>query len=259
MSLTALITGASSGLGLALAETAARNGYDLILVSSSLKNLEEAAEKIKKESSCRSVCLIEQDLSRPNAAGKVMSQISQPVDLLINNAGTGRIGPYVSQCLEDIQKMNQLNVQTPMEFCLLLAQNMTERKKGQILNVCSIGAFTPGPYTAQYYATKSALCSFSLALRDELKSSSVNVCAYCPGTIRTGFFEKAGGSAQGPGMSPQQAAAAAWKGLQKNRGIIFASRLQQASLLIPAAVRQKIIGKMKQKSMKTGSKKGKAV
>ncbi|MCF0261087.1 MAG: SDR family NAD(P)-dependent oxidoreductase, partial [Erysipelotrichaceae bacterium] len=168
----------------------------------------------------------------------------------INNAGAGWIGPFVSQSVKGIQKMNRLNLETPMELCRMVLPEMIQRKKGTILNICSIGAFTPGPFTAQYYAEKSALLSFSLALRDELKSSGVEVCAYCPGTIKTGFFQKAGGGAQSNGMSPKQAAKAAWKGLQKNRGIIFASRLQHASLLIPRSVRQAAVAGMKRRSMK---------
>ena len=246
---TVLITGASSGLGLDLAKLYAQKGKNLILVSSSLLRLRKAKAAIEQEiDQPVSIRLMAQDLSQPEAAQKVMDQIDEPIDVFINNAARGYIGSYQNQTLEDLQSMNRLNIGSAANFLWLVLQRMEKQKKGQILNVCSIGSFTPGPYTAAYYASKSWLLSLSLALRQEAKSRNVQICAFCPGTMKTGFFEKAGSKTPGYGQTPKQAALAACKGLEKNKAIIYSSPAVRASLLIPARLRMKMIERLKKNS-----------
>lgn len=193
MKYTALITGATSGIGYELAQLCAKDGHDLILVSRNAAKMEGVAADFKKQFGTHTT-IIAQDLSKPNAAEAVFKQTQEAgiqVDVLINNAGFGLFGEFVSTDLKKEQEMIQLNITALVDLSKLYAAEMKKRGVGRILNVASIAAFQPGPLMAVYYATKAFVLSFSEAINEELRGSGVTVTALCPGLTETGFVKEA--------------------------------------------------------------------
>ncbi len=191
---TALVTGASSGIGLELARCFAANGYALILVARDQPRLEHLAQELRSQSH-QPVTVIPKDLAQPNATAELMAQITQHglhVDLLVNNAGFGSHGLFAEADLEQQTRMVQVNVTALMQLTRLCLPDMISRHRGKILNVASTAAFQPGPLMAVYYATKAFVVSFSRALENELAGTGVTVTALCPGPTATEFQRRAG-------------------------------------------------------------------
>jgi short-subunit dehydrogenase len=189
----ALVTGASSGIGLALANECARNGLDVVLLARGKGKLDEVAAQLEREHLIRTHVLTA-DLAQPNAAEglvKVLEQRALNVDVLINNAGYAVYGEFAGTNLGDELAMIQLNIVALTQLSKLLLIRMIARKEGHILNVASTAAFQPGPLMAVYYATKAYVLSFSEALANELSDTGVTVTALCPGPTRTGFQARA--------------------------------------------------------------------
>ena len=190
---TALITGASGGIGLELARCCAHDGIDVILVARSTDRL----NSIKKELEAAHTTLvrvISLDLSRPGAVEALLQQLpgeSGAVDYLINNAGFGTFGFFDEIDWKTETDMIQLNIVALTELTRKLLPGMKERGRGRILNVASTAAFQPGPLMAVYYATKSYVLHLSEALANELKGSPVTVTALCPGPTASGFQQAA--------------------------------------------------------------------
>ena len=194
MNKTALITGASSGIGLELAKIAASNGIDLVLVARDKPKLDKL--KISLEKHCNiSVYVIAKDLSQPNSALDVYNETKQQniqVDYLINNAGFGDYGMfYETDWNKELQMIN-LNVSTLTQFTKLYLKDMVNRKSGKIMNLASTAAFQSGPGMAVYYATKAYVLSFTEAIGNEVSDKGVTVTALCPGMTRSGFQAAAG-------------------------------------------------------------------
>jgi len=188
----ALITGASSGIGHALANELIEKGAEVILVARSNNKLEEIAQSIQKKGGKATVIAL--DLGVPGSAQKLYEQINQlglKVDLLINNAGYGRWGEFDKFELSDYNQMIQLNVTTLTELSRLFAADMVNRKDGGIINVASLAAFNPTPYGAVYSASKSFVLLLSEALNYEYKNLGIHVMALCPGNTATNFLEVA--------------------------------------------------------------------
>lgn len=189
----ALVTGASSGIGLELAREHAKRGGDLVLVARRRDRLEE----IKKEFEAThgvNVALIERDLGLADAAEGLVRDLEQQglqIDVLINNAGFGGYGKFHERAWEDDRKMIELNVMALAGLTRLVLPGMVERGSGRILNVASVAGFLPGPYQATYYATKAFVITLSEAIADELKGTGVTVTALCPGATETEFIERA--------------------------------------------------------------------
>ncbi len=193
MKRTVLITGASGGLGLALAHCFAADGYDLILTARSAAALLKAKESIEAS---YGVCVtpIPMDLSALYAAESLMSAIRErelTVDILVNNAGFGDFGAFADCDIEKQSAMIQLNITALTELTHAVLPSMRQNGFGKILNVASIAAFQQGPFMSVYYATKAFVLSFSQALARELKDSGITVTALCPGPIDTGFVAAA--------------------------------------------------------------------
>lgn len=192
---TALITGATSGIGLEFAELFAGKGYDLFLVS---RNMEKMAG-IKKTIEGRhgiAVAILPMDLSRPSSARKVYEEATAQkldVQVLVNNAGFAAACEHVALDMHTLQEMIQLNIVTLTELCSLFGGEMKKKKSGYILNVASTAAYQPTPYIAAYGATKSYVLSFSEALAKECEDYNVVVTCLSPGPTDTNFFEVAGG------------------------------------------------------------------
>lgn len=183
---TALITGASSGIGADLARLFARDGYDLVLVARGEAKMHELGLP---------ATIIPADLSKPGAAQRVVDALvdrSINIDVLVNNAGLGLAGPFVENDWARELEMIQVNIVALTQLTKLLLPAMVSRKRGRILNVASTASFQPGPLMAVYYATKAYVLSFSEAIADELRDTGVTVTALCPGPTATGFVGAAG-------------------------------------------------------------------
>ena len=181
---TAIVTGASSGIGLELARLLAADGHQVVLVARSKDRLARLAEELPAS---RSLIL---DLSDPAAPGKLAAEVPS-ADILVNNAGVGMFGPFAAADLGRTTAMIQLNIAALTELTHRYLPGMLERGTGRILNVASTAAFQPGPLMAVYYATKAYVLSFSEAVSEELRGTGVTVTALCPGPTASGFQAEA--------------------------------------------------------------------
>ncbi|MEM9006020.1 MAG: SDR family oxidoreductase [Cyanobacteria bacterium P01_F01_bin.86] len=190
---TALITGASSGIGAVFAEKLALRGHDLVLVARSQDKLQTIADNLSQQHSIQAT-VIAQDLTLPHAGKTIFAQLESQgiaIDLLVNNAGFGTYGEFAQGELDNYLNMIQLNVVALTELthhCLL---GMRSRQSGSILNIGSTASFQAIPYFAVYAATKAFVLSFSEALWEECKPYGVKVLAVCPGPTQTEFFKVA--------------------------------------------------------------------
>jgi len=191
---TALITGASSGIGSDLARLFARDGHDVVLTARSEGKLRELGAQLEKEFGITATVIVA-DLVQPEAPRQIAERLvakSINIDALVNNAGFGVIGPFEKTDLSAELEMIQVNVVALTHLTKLLLPGMVSRKRGRILNLASTAAFQPGPLMAVYYATKAFVLSFSEAIADELRDTGVTVTALCPGPTATGFSDAAG-------------------------------------------------------------------
>jgi uncharacterized protein len=190
---TALITGASSGIGFELAHIHAEKKDNLVLVARSHEKLNELKSSLQSLHGVKVYC-IEKDLSVADAAYEIFNQLEKSgiaIDYLINNAGFGEYGFFLESDLKKTEQMIQLNISALTELCHLFSKKMVERKSGKIMNVASTAAFQPGPLMAVYFATKSYVLHFSEALNNELREFGVTVTALCPGPTESKFMEVA--------------------------------------------------------------------
>jgi short-subunit dehydrogenase len=189
--ITALVTGASKGLGTAYALELARRGANLVLVARSAGALERLATRIREAHGVR-VEVIAADLGDRTGPAHVAAELRAraiDVDLLLNNAGLGSVGPFLDRPFEQQALSVDVNITGLLALTHLLGQAMRARRRGGIINVASSAAFQPMPYQAGYAATKAFVLSFSEALAEELSGSGVRVMAAHPGPVDTGFFD----------------------------------------------------------------------
>src|SRR6266513_320482 len=189
----ALITGASRGIGLALAKECANHGHDVVLVARRQDALEAAAGLIEGKYDVRATVL-RADLSNSDASSEIFASIldqQMDIGILINNAGFGLGGEFLETDLAREMEMIQVNATALTQLTKLFAPPMVKRRAGKIMNVASTAAFQPGPLMAVYYATKAYVLSFSEAIAEELRDSGVTVTALCPGPTRTDFAASA--------------------------------------------------------------------
>ena len=195
---TALITGASGGIGREMARTMAADGWNLVLVARNESKLQELAGELGgSEPGERrvSVRIASIDLAQEDAARRLVEFLSREnieVDALVNNAGLGDLSPFVDSDWEKNRLMIRVNIEALTELTRLLVPSMISRGGGYILNIASVASFQPGPLMAVYYATKAYVLSLSEALSEELRSEGIGVTALCPGPTRSGFQETAG-------------------------------------------------------------------
>lgn len=193
MNHTALITGASSGIGLELAKIFAQNNIHLVLVARNKTKMDELSEELHRTYNINCT-VIASDLSLPGSAGEIYKACMSKnihVNYLINNAGFGDYGFFHDSNVHKQLNMIQLNITTLTELTRLFLPPMIEKKFGKILNVASTAAFIPGPKMSVYFATKAYVLSFSEAIHEELKGTGVSVTALCPGPTESDFFNKA--------------------------------------------------------------------
>ena len=187
------MTGASGGIGEALAHAFAREGYDLALVARSPDRLETVAAQLRASGAQAHVLVA--DLSTADAGEALEQAIVQrglDVDVLVNNAGFGALGAFVDGRLDEQLGMIDLNVRVLTDLSWRFLQRMRSGGRGEgVLNVASTAAFQPGPHMAVYYASKAYVLSFTEALNQELKGSRLHATALCPGPVATGFQARA--------------------------------------------------------------------
>lgn len=191
---TALITGATRGIGYELSKLFAKDGYHLVLVARDGQRLNQVAKEMETAYGIK-IRTILKDLSGRTAAEAVFDELqkdSTRIDVLVNNAGYALYGPFRETDLGSELGMMQINMESPTQLTKLCLDQMIKRGEGKILNVASTAAFQPGPLMAVYYATKAYILSFSEALANELQGTGVTVTALCPGPTKTGFQERAG-------------------------------------------------------------------
>lgn len=189
---TALITGASGGIGYELARKFAQAGYNLVLVARTESKLTQIKADFEKRYSIK-VTVITKDLSSPGAPQEIFEELeaaSTQVDVLVNNAGFTVFGPFIETSLEDELQLLQVNIVALTHLTKLFLPGMVKRGWGKILNIASTAAFQPGPLMAVYYASKAYVLFFSEAIATELEGTGVTVTALCPGPTSTGFQKR---------------------------------------------------------------------
>jgi uncharacterized protein len=189
---TALVTGASGGIGKAIAERFAKEGVDLIIAARSLDTLEQLAQSWRAAYGVN-VLPLRTDLAQPGAAEALADAVrakGKAIDYLVNNAGYGLFGEFKDSDLNAELAIMTINMTTLTILTKKFLPDIVARR-GKVMNVASTAAFQPGPYMAVYYATKSYVLSLSEALAEELSGSGATVTAFCPGPTASGFQDKA--------------------------------------------------------------------
>ncbi|HET9785474.1 MAG TPA: SDR family oxidoreductase [Terriglobales bacterium] len=216
----ALITGATGGIGSALAEALAAEGRSLLLTGRRQPLLEQLQARLRRPGI--EVRTLVTDLNRAGA-GPLMAELQArdwQVDLLINNAGLGSCGYFSDLDLARELEIVQVNVAALVELTRGCVPAMVARGTGAVMNVASTAAFQPVPGLATYAASKAFVLSFSRALHEELRGHGVHVMALCPGPTETGFFEVAGARPRPPIQTPAQVAELALRGLRERRAVV---------------------------------------
>jgi uncharacterized protein len=240
--LTALITGASSGIGLELARLFAKDGYNLVLVARNRSKLESLGKELRSEHQVQ-VTVMVQDLVDPSTPRTIARQLvdrSINVDVLVNNAGTQVYGEFAEADLDEQLALVQVNMAALIALTHLLLPGMIRRGRGRILNVGSTGSFAPGPLNAVYCATKAFVVSFSQAIGAELTGTGVTVTALCPGATNTAFIARHGMQDVRIfryAMSPGRVAQIGYRAMQRGRPIVvtgFSNQLQVLSFQLMA-------------------------
>lgn len=241
---TALVTGASTGLGAEFARQLAARGHDLILVARSADRLEQLAASLRAERGVR-VDVVVQDLAEPGAAASVADAViaaGRQVDLLVNNAGFGTAGRFEE--IPDGRDEDQLmvNLVALVGLTRALAPGMLARGHGAVINVASTAAFQPSPFFATYAAGKTFVLNFSLALRSEYRGRGVRVVALCPGPTRTEFFDVVGErAAVGRFMTAEAVVRAGLRGLDRDRAYVVPGLGNQVTAhLVPRRPRRMV-------------------
>ncbi len=224
---TALITGASSGIGYEFARIFAKEGFHLVIVARSAEKLREIAHQLQRDYGVE-VRVTLKDLSIPTSPTEIFEELQRDkvrIDVLVNNAGLGTYGLFAERDVAQELAMIQVNVTSLTHLTRLFLPEMVERRYGKILNVASTAAFQPGPLMAVYYATKAYVLFFSEAIRNELKGSGVTVTVLCPGPTESGFQKQAGiGETRlvATGMMDSRTVAlAGYRGLMRNQSVVI--------------------------------------
>lgn len=225
---TALVTGASMGIGVDLAECFAKDGYDLILCARSQGPLRGVAERLAGDYGVRAVAIVA-DLGKPEGPARLAAEIAAlglGVDVLVNNAGYGHAGAFAGSDLDTQVGMVDLNDRALVELTHIYWPGMLANKRGGVLNVASTAAFQPGPLMAVYYASKAFVLSFSEALWEEARGTGVKVSCLCPGPTASHFRERAGTGAtrlgqSAPVMASMPVAQQGYDAFQRNQRVVI--------------------------------------
>ncbi len=247
--LTALVTGASAGIGKALAEVFARNGFDVILTARREDRLRELGSALEAKYRVKAH-VIAADLADPSACEKLVTEIKTRglrADALINNAGYGVPGSYAGTAWKDQRDFLQVLVTAPCELAHRLIPDMVARKKGYIVNIASVAGLIPGSAGHTLYgASKSFMVQFSRSLHLELEASGVHVTAVCPGFTFSEFHDVTGNRAQVSKMPPymwmtaEAVAAEGYAAVMRNKAVHVNGWINKGIVLIAKYVPDQI-------------------
>ena len=190
---TALVTGASSGIGRELAREFAADGYDLVVVARRAAALEALVGEVTRAHG-RKARAIAADLAQPGGARQIHDTLAHDgtaIDVVVNNAGFGLLGTVATQPVQRQLEMVQVNVSALTELTRLFLPAMLERNQGGVLNLGSTASFQAGPFMAVYYATKAYVLAFTEAIAEEVAGTPLRISCLCPGPTATGFAEQA--------------------------------------------------------------------
>ncbi|GLZ28930.1 oxidoreductase [Lentzea sp. NBRC 105346] len=250
----AVVTGASSGIGLELAKVFADNGFDLVVAAEDMTGMELPGVEVVP---------VRADLASYDGVEALVSQVramGRPVDVLAVNAGVGVGGDFVRDTsVDDNLEVVNLNVTGSIHLTHRIVADMVDRKAGRVLFTSSVAATTPGPYQTVYSASKAFLASFAQGLREELKDTGVTVTTLMPGPTDTNFFDRAGMQdtkvAQGSKDDPAEVARAGFEALMKGKDHVVAGSLRNK---VQAAVSRVLPEPVKAKLHRTMSEPGSA-
>lgn len=255
MAQTALVTGASSGLGREFARLAAADGMDLVLVARRRDRLEELAAELATAYGVQVTC-VDVDLSTPEGRARLVDATEQAhlhVDVLVNNAGFGDCADLAEADLDKLDQMIDLNVRALTDLTYYYLGGMLDARGGAILNVASVAAFEPGPGMGTYFATKAYVLSLTEALAEELRGTGVTATALCPGTTGTAFWDVAEAGSlsllrQINLADPSQVAAYGWESMRRGRVVAvpgIANKLSTGSVrLLPRALVRRVMRRL---------------
>ncbi|MEA5468223.1 SDR family oxidoreductase [Spirulina sp. 06S082] len=252
---TALVTGASSGIGAELARLHAAKGGDIVLVARREDALNQLKLELEQAHGIKATVIVA-DLAEPDSAEQIFAATEAAgiqVDILINNAGFGGHGKFHERDRAKDQAMMQVNMVSLVNLTHLYLQGMVDRNSGRILHVASTAGFLPGPLQAVYYATKAFVLSFSQAIAQELADTNITSTALCPGAVATGFV--AAGNLEGNSLwdnaaSPESVARCGYEAMMKGKLVKINERSLSFILnwVFPFLPRKTVL-KISQKSM----------
>jgi short-subunit dehydrogenase len=253
----ALVTGASGGIGEAIAHVFAEAGYDVVLVARSADKLANVARALAAHGATATV--IAADLQDTGAGAALEAAVTDKgliIDVLINNAGYGTTGAVLETDLGELLGMIDLNCRILTELSWRFGRGMQARGRGGIINVASTAAFQPGPFMAGYYASKAYVLSFTEALNHELRATGVHATALCPGPVATGFqeraaFDKSMGLTALPMQSARAVAQAGYDGFVAKKAVVIPGLMNQvmarSSAFAPRLILLSAIEKLQKK------------
>ena len=245
---TALVTGASSGIGYEISKVLAEEGHDLVLVARREERLQQLAHYLEKDYNI-SVTVMAADLTDISEIDRIFDTLQDqgiPVDILVNNAGLGSWGPFTANDHNTEVEQVQVNVLATTYLTKKFAVDMVKRGLGKILNIASLSGFAPWPYMAVYGATKAYIIEFSEALRAELKGTGVSVTVSCPGPTSSEFHQISGTTNVNflrfmPVMGSAQVARASIHAMHKRKGVVVHGLLNRLYELLARALPRNIM------------------
>jgi len=258
---TALITGASSGIGLELARLFAADGYRLVLVARNRGALRALGDELQARHNIE-VRISPKDLAHPASPVELYQELQEAgivLDVLVNNAGFGGIGPFLATDWNHEAEMMQVNIVALVHLTKLFLPQVRARE-GRVLNVASVAAFLPGPYQSIYYASKAFVLSFSEALAEEMRGTGTTVTCLCPGPVETGFQARAGTSTAEVARSPllvdvREVARVGYEGMKQGKRLVVPGWKNRAAIeglrLAPRSTVTRMVSGMNRK--KAGS------
>ncbi len=256
---TVLITGGSEGIGRKLAEHYASDGFHILLASRNIEKLERAKAELEAAHPCR-VTVYQADLALADSALRLYEAVGADgirPDEVVCNAGIGFAGPFWERPLADDDRLVALNITALMDLCKLFGRDMIARDSGRLILVSSSGAFQPGPGIAAYYASKAFVNSYGRAMAYELRHTNVRVSVYCPGPVRTAFYERSGGVMPPFSMSAEEAAAYLYRHREDRQTLLIPGLAGKAAMFLPSSVRMRMIVVIKEMMKQQNKRHGK--
>lgn len=244
----ALITGASKGIGRALAIEFAKRGFSLILIAQNTAELESLQKEVRQHYQCNSKTF-SIDLAHPDSVDQIVHYFAEEmpeVTVLINDAGLGFANPLTNMTAEQVLRQVRVNIEALTKLTHRVLPFMVARKRGRILNVASTAAFSPGPFMSIYFASKAYVLSFSEAIREEYRKQGVMISVLCPGVTRTAFHARAGMMQSWTMklltvMTPEKVAKIGCKGVLKGKRVIIPGIMNKVNAFLMALLPSRVI------------------